>query len=203
MISPHSFSTVKSNIQHFCCSSPLWSRESHFQMSASSVFGKNHLIFGLFGHWKLGGSFAGKKNAAQKRFQKNSMWSWLLKGDAFSNNFHQTFPLNMEICAQTLVKCDWCDSFESLNFFKACFAIHPVSQNIQIQVSKSLFLSSYSYFLHTKKLHPKAFSLEKIVHVHFPTLFLQQPLGICSPSQKHMRPNAMFSRQNHQWRNSS
>lgn len=46
-------------------------------------------------------------------------------------------------------------------------------KNIQIQVSKSLFLSSYSYFLHTKKLHPKAFSLETIVHVHFPTLFLQ------------------------------
>ena len=154
MISPHSFSTVKSNIQHFCCSSPLWSRESHFQMSASSVFGKNHLIFGLFGHWKLGGSFAGKKNAAQKRFQKNSMWSWLLKGDAFSNNFHQTFPLNMEICAQTLVKCDWCDSFESLNFFKACFAIHPVSQKHSDSGFKKSFLIILFIFSTHKKTSP-------------------------------------------------
>ena len=155
MISPHSFSTVKSNIQHFCCSSPLWSRESHFQMSASSVFGKNHLIFGLFGHWKLGGSFAGKKKRSPKTVPKKTPCDLgFSKVMPFRTIFHQTFPLNMEICAQTLVKCDWCDSFESLNFFKACFAIHPVSQKHSDSGFKKSFLIILFIFSTHKKTSP-------------------------------------------------
>ncbi len=86
----HTFSTIKSNIQHICCSSPLRSRESHLQMTTTSlVSGKNHAIFGLFGAYRSWCDFwwLPKTQPKKRRPWKNSMIKTLLEGDAFLKKY--------------------------------------------------------------------------------------------------------------------
>ena len=184
MISPHRFSTVKSNIQHFCCSSPLWSRESHFQMSASSVFGKNHLTFGLFGYWKLGGSFAGKEKRGPRTVPKKlhvilASQRWCLL---------EQFPPNISAEHGNMS----CDSFELLQgvFWSdtSCF-----SKTFRFRFQKVFSYHLIHIFYTQKNFTLKRFPSKQLSMFTSQPCFCSNLWGICSPSQKHTRPNAMFS----------